>query len=308
MNALQTIVAMLGYKRPAGSKTERRFIADYLKPLGLSQDKCGNLYKRIGDSPALWSCHTDTVHKTGGQQSVRLIDGIASVADKASNCLGADDTAGVWIMTEMIKAERPGLYVFHRSEEIGGIGSSYIASQFPKLLEQSSIAIAFDRRGTNSIITHQAGLRGCSDAFASSLGKALGMGHTADATGLFTDTANYVDAIGECTNLSVGYVNEHRSTETLDTSYLIGLRDALLNLDARDLVVERKPGEFEDDYYAGGWEAQFDQEPLGYSTQSLFSLVRDNPMEIADFLEEYGFGCRELEDAILSRGGIVSRR
>jgi hypothetical protein len=309
VNDYQTIVAMLGYKRPAGSKTERRFIADYLRPLGVQQDKAGNLYKRIGDSPVLWSCHTDTVHRAGGKQNVRLIDGIASVADQDSNCLGADDTAGCWLMSEMIKAERPGLYVFHRSEEIGGVGSHYIATRFPALLIKSKIAIAFDRRGTNSVITHQAGLRGCSDAFAYSLGNALGMGHRPDPGGVFTDTANYMDLVGECTNLSVGYANEHSRDECLDVPYLRDLRDALLSLDGRDLIAERKPGEYDEDWQLPGdhWQDD-DQEPLhGYSRPSLYQLVRDNPNEVADFLEGYGFGRRELEDAILERGGIVQR-
>src|SRR5689334_19940192 len=98
MNQLQTIVAMLGYKRPAGSKTERAFIREWIRPLGVEQDKAGNLYKRIGDSPVLWSCHTDTVHKDGGGQLVAVKDGIATVASPNSNCLGADDTAGIWLM------------------------------------------------------------------------------------------------------------------------------------------------------------------------------------------------------------------
>lgn len=307
MNDLQTIVAMLGYKRPAGSRTERRFIADYLRPLALQQDKCGNLYRRIGDSPVLWSCHTDTVHRDGGKQNVRLIDGIATTADKASNCLGADDTAGVWLMVEMIKAERPGLYVFHRSEEIGGIGSSYIADSFPKLLEQSTIAIAFDRKGCNSVITHQWGGRCASDAFAYSLGNALAMGHRPDDTGSFTDTANYMGLIAECTNLSVGYVGEHTSKESLDVSYLIDLRDALLGLDGRDLIVERDPNYDEDTFDREEWHSgvhaftDADQSPR--HTLDIYQLVRDNPAEVADFLEEYGFSASELASVIRLRGG-----
>lgn len=292
MNDRQTIVEMLRYRRPTGSRTERTFIGEYLRPLGLSQDKAGNLYRRIGDSPVLWSCHTDTVHSKGGRQSVRLIDGIATTTAAGSNCLGADCTAGVWLMAEMIRANRPGLYVFHRAEEIGGIGSSFIADKTPDLLAQSSVAIAFDRRGTGSIITHQAGGRCCSDAFAYSLGNALGMGHAPDAGGTFTDTANYMHLIRECSNLSVGYHNEHKAKESLDTGYLIDLRDALLSLDGRDLIVEREAG------------SEFDQAPRG---GSMYRLVQDHPEEIADFLEEYGFTREELVDLILKRGGVVRR-
>lgn len=310
MNDLQTIVAMLAYKRPAGSRTERRFIADWIKPLGMSQDKCGNLYKRIGDSPVLWSCHTDTVHKAGGQQKVRLIDGIATAADLSSNCLGADDTAGIWLMREMILAQKPGLYVFHRQEEIGGVGSDYIATRFPSLLARSDIAIAFDRRGTNSIITHQGGLRCCSEAFAYSLGNALAMGHRPDSGGSFTDTANYVQLVGECTNLSAGYVDEHTRVESLDTGYLLELRDALISLDGRDLIVERKPGDYEDAWSPASMFRDADQEPDrygDYTSTSLYALVRDNPEHIADFLEQYGFSKQEIAGEVLLRGGLVNR-
>jgi hypothetical protein len=317
MNDLQTIVAMLGYRRPAGSKTERAFIRDWIKPLGVHQDRAGNLYKRIGDSPVLWSCHTDTVHRGGGSQRVRLIDGIATTVDALSNCLGADDTAGVWLMTEMIKAQKPGLYVFHRAEEIGGHGSQYIANKFPKLLEQSTIAIAFDRRGTNSIITHQWGGRCCSNAFAYSLGNALSMGHRPDSGGTFTDTANYMDAIAECTNLSVGYFDEHTTLESLDASYLVDLRDRLLEIDGRDLIVERKPGE--DDPTPIDWQREFpdaDQTPRGAATydvlvaqgyDSLYRMIRDNPREVADMLEAYGIDAQTLASEILIRGGAVER-
>jgi hypothetical protein len=311
MNDLQTIVAMLGYKRPAGSKTERAFIREWLRPLGLHQDKAGNLYKRIGDSPVLWSCHTDTVHKGGGAQMVVIKDGIATVASRNSNCLGADDTAGVWLMREMIRSERPGLYVFHRAEEIGGHGSQYIANKFPALLEQSSIAVAFDRRGTQSVITHQWGGRCCSDAFAYSLGNALGMGHRPDDGGTFTDTANYMDKISECTNLSVGYFDEHRKTESLDTSYLIELRDRLLAVDGRDLIISRDPNAYDDDLtglWRGSNQDPWDDEITEKGYASLYAMVKDNPREVADMLEGYGVDEQTLASEILIRGGIVTRR
>lgn len=307
MNDLQTIVAMLGYKRPAGSKTERAFIRDWIRPLGIQQDQAGNLYKRIGDSNVMWSCHTDTVHRDGGSQFVVIKDGIATVASRKSNCLGADDTAGVWLMREMILAERPGLYIFHRAEEIGGHGSAHIAKSFPDLVAGIDIAVAFDRRGTGSIITHQWGGRCCSDAFAYSLGNALGMGHRPDDTGSFTDTANYMHLIAECSNLSVGYYDEHHKNESLDCSYLTDLRDRLVALDSSDLIVSRDPAScFEDDSpFAGD-----DQEPLdvqnGYA--SIYAMVRDNPREVADLLEEYGVSAQVLASEILIRGGIVQRR
>lgn len=300
------LIAMLSLRRPAWSKTEKRLIKTHLLPLGLVDDSFGNLYKRIGNAPVLWSCHTDTVHRQGGAQTLSIVNDVVRLADKQSNCLGADDTAGMWLMMEMIRANKPGLYVFHRAEEIGGQGSDHIAECYPELFENIKYAIAFDRRGTRSIITHQAGGRCCSDPFASSLSKALGLGHIADAGGTFTDTANYTHLIGECTNVSVGYDNEHSKDERLDLAYLRRLRGALLAFDWTALEYSREPGDDDFDVELALWGDE-DQSPRS-SSQSLLSLVRDNPAEVADWLEEYGITAGELEEAIYQRGGAIRGR
>ncbi len=326
---IKTLLLMLTYRRPAGSKTERKFIKKFLYPLGLKSDMAGNLYKQIGNSPILWSSHTDTVHVQGGQQNIRVLGDTVHVTDANSNCLGADCTAGVWIMSEMIKAKIPGLYVFHRAEEKGGLGSGWIAKHNEEFLEGCKYAIAFDRRGRTSIITHQYGGRCCSKAFADSLSTAIGLEHIQDSGGSFTDTANYVDHIGECTNISVGYKDEHSKAETLDIDYLDRLREAMVTADFADLVSERKPGEDDaDDWvsyfqpgngyrayssYTGGnyydvWDGE-DQLPKGFrkSGLSMYALCRDHPAEVADFLEEAGIGVEELEHALYMRGAVLRK-
>ncbi len=322
---IKQLVEMLSYRRPAGSKTERKFISRYIRPLEVQEDKIGNLYKRIGDAPILWSSHTDTVHREGGRQNVRLLDNVAYVADKQSNCLGADCTAGVWMMHEMILAGVPGLYVFHRQEEVGGIGSEHIATKTPELLDGIKYAIAFDRRGKGSIITHQWGGRCCSQGFANSLSDAIGLGHSSDSGGSFTDTASYVDIVAECSNLSVGYENEHSSKETLDINYIDMLREAMISADFSNLVEARKPGETDWDvksykgytrsygsYTSGGAYGHWlddDQsvETSGYrkTNRDMVSLVKEHPHEVADWLGEYGVTPDEIASAIWMRGGVL---
>lgn len=299
------LLAMLSFRRPAWSNTEREFINRFIRPLGMQEDNIGNLYKRIGDAPIVWSCHTDTAHERGGKQLLSFANGIVKQSDPKSDCLGADCTAGVWLMVQMIRAKRPGLYIFHRAEEIGGIGSSFIAEDTPGLLAGILYAVAFDRRGTSSIITHQAGGRCCSEAFAGSFSKALGMAHRADSGGSFTDTANYTGLIGECSNLSVGYENEHRPSESLDTVYLERLCAALLQLDCAALVSERVPGAIDEEEF-GDWPNVFDQEPLPHHYgDTIAHLVRDHPDEVADWLEEYGITADEIATAIYMRGGML---
>lgn len=304
-NTITTLVEMLGYRRPAGSKTERKFIRRFIEPLGVQRDALGNLIKRIGNAPVLWSCHTDSVHREGGMQNIDLKDGfcIGLSPQSCSNCLGADDAVGVYLMREMILAERPGLYVFHRSEECGGYGSNFIAQDTPALLKGIRFAIALDRRGKSDVITHQAGGRCCSDAFAESLTKALGGAYAPCDTGMFTDTANYTDLIGECTNVSVGYSGEHTAKEALDLRHVLALREALLDLDHTALEFSRKPGEHDpfDDQW--GWPYGEDQTPLHHETADILKLIKDHPTQIADILLDYGMGYVDLADEIWERGG-----
>lgn len=288
---------MLETCRPHGSLTEHRFIEQFLLRYGVEADGFGNLWLQIGTAPILWSSHVDTCHRRDGSQEFDIdTDGIVRlVAGSPSNCLGADCTAGVWLMTEMIEAGIAGRYVFHRGEERGGLGSRYVAGHEAGRLDGICAAIAFDRRGTHSIITYQRGERCCSEAFAASLSQSLGLDHHSDPTGTFTDTANYTDLVGECTNLSVGYDHEHAPSETLDLEYLLRLRQAMVAIDTNALVISRKPGEVElepeylYDYREGAWASR---------STSLYDLVRSNPAAVADFLEMGGVSAVELEEFI----------
>jgi hypothetical protein len=296
----QTLLDMHCYRRPAGSKTERRFIRDYLMPLGIERDDVGNVIKRIGDSPILWSCHTDTVHRMGGIQRLEIADDYLGIPkDETSNCLGADDTIGVWLMREMILAKKPGLYIFHRAEECGGLGSEHIATNASDTLAGIEAAIALDRRGLDSVITRQGFSRCCSNAFADSLAKQLPGRYKRDEGGVFTDTANYVSLIGECTNLSVGYHSEHSKDECLDLQHAFALREALLELDTTALTLERKPSDIDD---SGSWWDSYDSKNHWSDhlddANDMLRLVKDNPDQIADLLEEYGFDADSLAHEI----------
>ena len=246
--ALKDLFAMLRTMRPAWSKTENRFIREWLTPLGVSQDSVGNLFKRIGDSPVLWSSHTDTVHWTDGPQRIERCGDLIQLAknERRATCLGADCTTGVWIMREMILAGVPGLYIFHRAEECGGVGSSHIAKNWNLAQLGLQYAIAFDRHDKQSVITYQGGLRTASDAFAASIAVQLPGIYTTDDGGIFTDTANYAELIPECTNLSVGYMHNHTKRETQSISHALALRDAMLRIDASQFVCERDPSVVDD--------------------------------------------------------------
>ena len=246
------LLKMLSYCRPEDSDGEMRFIEEYIWdkfPKNQWMDDYGNIHISIGKSKTIFSAHTDTVHRKDDDQEV-LYDPNTSHAfidpQGSSNCLGADDGAGVWLMMEMIQAGIPGRYIFHRAEEVGGKGSAWVAKNLKDLLKNYERAIAFDRMGTADIITSQRGGRCCSDEFAFALSKAMGeQGVTgmSKATGTFTDTANYIYDIHECTNLSVGYYKQHGKLETLDLNFLENLRTACLKLDWEALPTVKKLAE-----------------------------------------------------------------
>jgi hypothetical protein len=255
---------MLAYARPYGSKEEQLFIARYLAPLpGIEEDAYGNLTVKIGQSPILWSSHTDTVHRKPGYQTLRINDRDKTIRlsrrskRHGSSCLGADDTVGVFLMREMILRNVPGLYVFHAGEEVGGVGSQAIAEYRSDLLTGISFAIALDRQGTADVVTHQFGGRTASDAFAVSLAKQL-PGKYAPVQGVFTDTANYADLIPECSNISVGYYRQHSKDEYVDYPHVDKLLTALCAIDSAQLTCARDPRVKAPPVYQGKFDHRFD--------------------------------------------------
>lgn len=236
------LLRMLSYCRPAGSESEKEFIRRYIVPLGAKPVGLNWMVQIPGDTETLFSCHTDTVHHKGGFQQVAYDMNMKMAFKEDKECLGADDTAGVWLMIEMIKAKVPGTYMFHYGEERGCIGSKWMADKNEEFLKQFKRAVAFDRRGHTSIITHQMSRCCCSDTFGDALAAQLGLDYKRDDTGLYTDTASYAGIIPECTNISVGYNNQHCASETLDCGFLEEvLLPAVLNINWGDLPTERDP-------------------------------------------------------------------
>lgn len=298
--SVQDLYDMLMMMRPAFGLMDKRLISRYLMPLGCQMDKYGNAWMKIGDAPVMWSCHTDTVHRNDGYQSITKckdthVVKVHSMGGHDANCLGADDTAGVWLMREMILAKRPGLYVFHRAEECGGKGSRWIASDNKDFVKGIECCIALDRKGTDSVITYQSGGRCCSDDFGKSLASKLQLDYKLDEYGSFTDSASYTDLIGECTNLSVGYKGQHGRGEEQDVVHLLRLREALLDIDTRDITLKRKPGEkesrrYNSTYYRGG-RSNYDDGYLGYRSEDWNEPDRHDLIALVDYPSSttYGF-------------------
>lgn len=302
------LLEILGWARPHDSECERRFCKEFLDTVpGMNKDSFGNRYIRISDKPnVMWSCHVDTVcHQALAGPQIIAFDpatGIASLATEVKKTsLGADDGVGVWLMLEMIAAKRPGLYVFHRGEEVGCLGSGHARLHSRHLFEGIEAAVAFDRAGYRDVITHQAYGRTCSDAFAQSFADQLNafsaeFEFRPDDTGVYTDTNEYAGIVPECSNLSVGYHGQHGPSETQDVYFAETLLRAMLAFDTDLLLIERDPTVVEYENYVqqgGGWhriETDFDE---------ILEIVREFPEAAASILMGRGITPEALWNEVI---------
>ncbi len=216
-------------------------VMSFIFPDDIKKDTHGNYFYQIGKSRTIFASHIDTVSKKYVDVS-QLFDGNFIRTD-GNTTLGADDKAGVTVMLWMIRNKIPGLYYFFIGEEVGCIGSG-LASKYGDFKGKYDRIISFDRRGTDSVITYQSSTRCCSDKFAQELSDELnksGMSYKKDDTGVYTDSAEFMSIIPECTNISVGYYKEHTTQEHQDINHLINLANACVNVNWEKLPVKRDP-------------------------------------------------------------------
>lgn len=304
---------MLAYKRPQNSRSQKKFCRRFLEPVFGQPDAHGNYIKIVGKDPKIaFMSHHDTVHRNDGKQVLTIKGDM--VYSAGNDCLGADCTTGVYIMLRMIEAKIPGVYVVHAAEEVGCLGSSALVRDYPTWLRGINFAISFDRMGYNSIITHQVGMRTCSDEFANSLAYILDMDLEADPTGVYTDSNEYRDHVAECTNLSVGYFRQHTKDESQDLNFLEQLIQSLVEADWSKLVCVRKPGSVEYEYTGKknrsmAWDS-WDDDSSYYNASSAYindaqlqdlqSVIMRYPAQVAEVLESYGYSYDGLLDDCVS--------
>ena len=241
-NVRETFLSLVTETYPHGHEEE-------VVPLitrGLKKDIYGNYYKIIGESDVVFTCHLDTASRT--KSNVGLIshikDGEEYIITDGNSILGADDKSGVTILMYMIANNVPGTYWFFIGEERGGLGSRYVANNIDDypFMKNKKKCISFDRRNYYSVITKQMGVECCSDSFAQQVCQELskgGLSMKLDPTGVFTDSASFIDLIPECTNISVGYFNEHTHQEMQNLTFLEKLAKAAVSCDWNSITVSR---------------------------------------------------------------------
>lgn len=230
-----------------GLENELMDIINPILPKPLVKDGYGNYSIKIGNSKTMFCCHLDTV----GNQKMKVNKvyykekGHQFVKTDGETILGADDKTGMVIMLNMIENNIPGTYYFLIGEEKGTVGSGLLYTRQSKgVLSKFDRCIAFDRKAYGSIINRQMGKFCCSDDFVEALAsefKTNGMRYKKDSLGVWTDSAVFMGTIPECTNLSVGYFNEHQKIESQDLDYMVKLANTATKINWENLPTVRIP-------------------------------------------------------------------
>jgi hypothetical protein len=210
---------------------------------GAQADGYGNRYVIIGSKPQhLFTCHLDTYpldddHGLITCTEINIIDEGSIIRTDGTTILGADDKAGMTVMLSMISAGITGIYGFFLAEE-NGLNGSHFAAMDPlwnELMQDVKAVISFDRKGINSIITHQRHERTCSDEFALELQKEFekyDLKMMPDENGSATDSYSFFESYPhlQCTNISVGYWDQHTKCEYQDIYHLERLCNAAISM------------------------------------------------------------------------------
>ena len=277
-----TLARALSMKRPHNGEGTQR-LTDWLEDAALTirntkyphikihRDRIGNLHidaRKTQNNRTLFTAHVDTVHRDAGPNKIRKTN-THWHADGAP--LGADDGAGVAMLMHLLDSGVSAYYLFTQGEECGGIGATYVAEHDFELLADFDRAVAFDRRGIDSVITHQGYGRCCSDVFAQALANELcadmTLMYSPDDSGVYTDTAEFTGIIPECTNISIGYNHEHSDRESLDIVHFVLLSQRVILIDWDALPTDRDPKIKESKWWGDGYE--YATLPLeGYRTQT----------------------------------------
>lgn len=234
---------MLAYLlRCYGQNYIRQIVVRALRELGLRYtiDNKGNVYSLIPNTP-LVTCHLDqnyagTYAESHKADHIPILlpskDGPFFIGNGIN--LGGDDKNGVFICLSLLAQKELGplSFAFCADEEIGTVGSQFLATVEAERLEEILYILAFDRRGSDDVLTGS----GYYSMFASKeFEKALDELFKAnplfahyklnDRGGL--SDIRHLSKYASGVNFSVGFNKEHQAKEWVDIkSVFIALRAA----------------------------------------------------------------------------------
>ena len=164
-----------------------------------------------GDIPVMLVAHMDTVFKYPPEQI--YYDQKQHIMWSPQG-LGADDRAGVYLIWKIVRAGYRPHICFTTDEEIGGVGAIALTDDFKTAPFDIKYIIELDRQGANDCVFYAC----ANHEFQNFI----------EEYGFVTDWGTFSDISEICpswkiagVNLSVGYKNEHREIETLNTAVML---------------------------------------------------------------------------------------
>ena len=194
------------------------FVQNFYKPENVVNTKHFIYCK--GNIPVMLVAHMDTVFTT---PPVDIYYDSKATVMWSPQGLGADDRAGVYAILKILQAGLLPYICLTTQEENGGIGASVFVKKFPNPPKDLKYIIEFDRQGINDCVFYW-----CHNKDFITYTENFGFEFD---YGTFSDISEICPAWKIAgVNLSVGYLKEHTTTETLNTTILHNTINAAINM------------------------------------------------------------------------------
>lgn len=208
---------------------------DKIEGIKISQDDNGNIVAFLSNDDSVdalslgINAHMDTVYEFGRDRKIYHSKDGEDILYTNDKCLGADDRAGLEIVLSLmedfgdlegsLRNQFKGNLIawITVDEEIGCVGAEQLAKT-TDLFKSIDMSITFDRRNKRDIVVRNAWQDFCTDSYANVFVKAsamLGMDYKTTTGGISDAMVSSEQSINSV-NLSVGYDNEHTTSEQID--------------------------------------------------------------------------------------------
>lgn len=216
----------------------------------------------VGDIPIALVAHMDTVFKSPPKDV--YYDERKGVCWSPDG-LGADDRAGVFAILSIIKhGYRPSV-IFTTDEEIGAVGATKLTDDIKEPESDLHYIIQLDRRGTNDCVFYDCDNRDFVD-YVEQFG-------FLETYGSFSDISVICPAWGVAgVNLSIGYEDEHSTSETLHVKAMLSTISKVEKMLAEKDIptfeyIELDYGNRAWNYYQSKWYTSEDMDEYDYGTR-----------------------------------------
>lgn len=254
-------------------------------------DEYGNMYIKIGnwyENKLLFTAHLDTYSSEIETINSKIENGFLKTDEKT--ILGGDNKTGCAMLINMINNNISGTYYFFVEEEVGRKGSIWFNNQIKD--GEYTFAVAFDRKETCSLVTHQRGIKLINDELTKVLLDEFSSKEyefKVDHFGFSCDTVSLIDKVNNCLNISNGTYDEHKKTERVDLEYYDYMFNKVIEIDWEKISKNSNIKERGDTDFS---KLINNQEILNIVNYFLSKGYRPN--KIPKFDEEFAFYTKEL--------------